>query len=131
MDVASLNILADENIATSVVAFLRNQGIGVVDVKEQKWFGESDRFLLEQSYLNKQFVLTQDSDFGTLVLNEGQGFYGIIYLRLKDQRPQHVIDVLARLMKLDIQVSPQTIIVVKDKLDDDEILVRIRRHQNL
>ena len=43
MDLNSLKILADENIGASVVAYLRNRGVEVVDVKEQKWFGKPDR----------------------------------------------------------------------------------------
>ena len=55
MDLKSFKILSDENIASSVVAYLRNRGVEVIDAKEEKWFGKPDSFLLEQSYLRKQF----------------------------------------------------------------------------
>lgn len=128
MDLKSFKILSDENIASSVVAYLRNRGVEVIDAKEEKWFGKPDSFLLEQSYLRKQFVLTHDSDFGTLAINQGEKFFGIIYLRVKNQMPQNVINVIDRLFRLNLEVLPETIIVVKERTDDSDIFVRVRHH---
>jgi predicted nuclease of predicted toxin-antitoxin system len=58
-----LRILTDENVSPKVTAFLRNQGIDVLDVKEQGWKGKIDDELLEIAYHDKRWVLTHDSDF--------------------------------------------------------------------
>lgn len=37
MKFRELHILADENISPKIVAFLRNEGLDVLDTKEQGW----------------------------------------------------------------------------------------------
>ena len=63
-----------------------------------------------------------------MVINQGQRFFDIIYLRVKNQQPQNVINVLDRLFRLNIEIKPDTILVVKQKVEDHDIFVRIR-HQ--
>ena len=46
----SLKILTDENISPRVVSFLRQQGINVIDTKEEKWHGKNDEYLLEKAF---------------------------------------------------------------------------------
>lgn len=48
-----LKILADENMSPRVVAFLRLQGLNVIDVKEMCWQGTEDRYLLGIAYGQK------------------------------------------------------------------------------
>ncbi len=80
MKLRDIRILSDENISPRVIVFLRNQGIDVLDTKAQSWYGKKDEELLEIAYREKRFVLTHDSDFGTLAINEGKRNYGISYL---------------------------------------------------
>ena len=84
MKLREIRILTDENISPRVIDFLKDQGIDVLDTKEQKWYGKEDEELLEIAYQEQRFVLTHDSDFGTLAINEGKRNYGIIYLRLRN-----------------------------------------------
>jgi len=51
-----VRILADENVSPKVVAFLRDQGIDVVDTKERGWQGKSDDELLETAYQENRKV---------------------------------------------------------------------------
>lgn len=110
-----LKILTDENISPRVVAFLRREGLDVIDVKEKGWQGSADKFLMGTAWEEKRFILTHDSDFGTLAINEGVPCYGIIYLRLKDLRFERVRDSLDKFLKIDKQISEGTIIVLKSK----------------
>jgi len=80
----SVKILADENISPRILSFLRAKGIDAADVKEKGWQGSNDRYILDMAYADERFVLTHDSDFGTLAINEGAPCYGIIYIRLKN-----------------------------------------------
>ncbi len=91
MKLQDVNIFTDENISPGVVRFLRDIGLDVLDVKEQRWYGRDDEVLLDIAYRDRRFVLTHDSDFGTLAVNEGKPYYGILYLRLKNLKPQNVI----------------------------------------
>jgi len=116
----SLKILTDENISPKVVLFLRQKGIDVIDTKEEKWHGKNDEYLLEKAFADNRFVLTHDSDFGTLAVKEGKDYYGIIYLRVKFPKVQNVIRALEKLLSLSIELSPGNLIVV------DNARVRIR-----
>jgi predicted nuclease of predicted toxin-antitoxin system len=83
-------------------------------VKEQQWFGKADADLLQIAYTEQRFILTHDSDFGDLAMNEGQPCYGILYLRLKNLRPVHVIHVCQRLFEKELEIAPGTILVIGD-----------------
>lgn len=120
MRLHSLKILTDENISPGVVSFLRQQGIDVIDTKEEKWHGKNDEYLLEKAFADKRFILTHDSDFGTLAVKEGKNYYGIIYLRLKFPKVQNVIRALEKFLSLNIELYPGNLIVV------DNARVRIR-----
>ncbi len=120
MKFQDIKILTDENISPKVVKFLRNFGLDVLDVKEQHWYGKEDEALLNIAYREQRFVLTHDSDFGTLAVNEGKPYYGILYLRLKNLKPTNVIRLCERVFHKDLDVSPGTILVI------EETRIRIR-----
>ena len=120
MKLKDVKILADENISPKVVSFLRNVGLDVLDVKEQQWYGQNDEFLLDIAYRDHRFVLTHDSDFGTLAVNKGKLYYGILYLRLKNLNSANVIRVCNHLFQKDFDVSSGTILVI------EETRIRIR-----
>ena len=120
MKFCEIRILTDENISPKVVAFLRKRGIDVINTKEQNWHGKEDEEILEIAYKENRFVLTHDSDFGTLAINEGKRNYGIIYLRLRNVNPFNVIKVYEQLLGLDTSVTPGTILVI------EETRIRIR-----
>lgn len=110
----SVKILADENISPRILSFLRAKGIDAADVKEKGWQGSNDRYILEMAYADERFVLTHDSDFGTLAINEGAPCYGIIYIRLKNLKVENVCSVLEKLLKIDIEIAKGSIVVVED-----------------
>jgi len=114
MKLTAIKILADENISPKVVAYLRSIGLDVLDVKEQQWFGRADADLLHIAYSEHRFVLTHDSDFGDLAMNEGKPCYGILYLRVKNLKPIHVIHVCQQLFEKDPDLVPGTILVIRD-----------------
>src|SRR5260370_39005683 len=63
---SNLQWLVDENVAPAVTAFLRGQGMDVLDVKEQGWFGRTDADLLARAQQSARVILTYDADFGAL-----------------------------------------------------------------
>ncbi|RKZ35843.1 MAG: hypothetical protein DRQ49_10250 [Gammaproteobacteria bacterium] len=121
MKLSQLRILTDENISPKMVSFLRQQGLDVLDVKEETWQGKEDKYLLKQAYLAKRFVLTHDSDFGNLAIHQGHKCYGIIYLRLRSLKFQNIIRIFENLLKLEQDFSVGNMIVV------EEARIRIRQ----
>ncbi|QTA91258.1 DUF5615 family PIN-like protein [Desulfonema magnum] len=120
MKFRSLKMLADENISPRVVSFLREKGTDVADAKERKWHGREDEYLLEKAYSESRFILTHDSEFGTLAINEGKKCYGIIYLRLRNSKVPNVIRALGNLLSLETEFQAGSLIVV------DNARIRIR-----
>ena len=114
MTIREIGILTDENISKRTVSFLRNLGLRVVDVKEMGWIGCSDREILNHSIQNDLWIMTHDSDFGTLTLHDGEQFKGIIYLRLSRLNPHEIETILSELFSRDLQVRNKMIIVVSD-----------------
>ncbi len=121
MKLQQLRILADENVSPQVVAFLRNHGIDVLDTKERGWQGKTDDELLETAYQEDRWVLTHDSDFGTLAIHEDKPYSGIIFLRIRDLSPRNVVRVCNQLLHHDLDYSQRTLVVV------EETRIRIRQ----
>ena len=114
MKFQQLRILTDENLPPKVVDFLRHHGLDVLDTREQGWHGKSDSELLEIAYRNNRWILTLDSDFGTLAIHEAEPYIGIIFLRLRNQRAHNIIRLCELLLHHDMDFLPQTLVVVAD-----------------
>jgi len=78
-----MNLLADENIETEVVQYLRNNGYTVDYVLEMSP-GIKDRDVIEKANKNNSLVMTSDKDFGELVFRQGLVHNGVILLRLHE-----------------------------------------------
>ncbi|GAK59693.1 hypothetical protein U27_06678 [Candidatus Vecturithrix granuli] len=120
MKLKHISLLTDENISPKVVIRLRQMGLDVLDTKEQQWHGTDDEDLMNIAYQQHRFILTHDSDFGTLVINQGKPCYGILYLRLKNLKPDNVSQVCCDLFQRDMEIAPYTIWVI------EETRIRIR-----
>lgn len=75
MKLADCAFLTDENIDSERVAWLREQGLDVLDVKESGLFGMPDQDILQQAWVEQRIVISQDSDFGTLVFRDAAQFF--------------------------------------------------------
>ena len=114
MKITSLKILTDENTSPRIVSFLRQKGHDVVDVKERGWHGNEDKYLMAIANKEKRFILTHDTDFGTLAINEGVPCYGIIYMRLRNLKVSNVINILEKFLMIDKDIPEGSVIVVED-----------------
>lgn len=114
MKFQQLRILADENISPKIVAFLRKEGLDILDTKEQGWQGRNDDELLDIAQKDKRWVLTHDSDFGTLAIHEGRPYHGIIFLRVSNLQPYNVISVCKKLLQHKADFIQSSLIVVEE-----------------
>jgi len=88
-------ILADENIVADVVARLRADGQDVV------WIAElspsiADGEVLERAAREGRVLVTDDKDFGELVVREGRPHRGVLLLRLHGMPPQERAALVSR-----------------------------------
>jgi predicted nuclease of predicted toxin-antitoxin system len=86
-----MNILADENVDGSIVAFLRLEHHEVLWMVEHAP-GTSDADILAIAARNQQIILTFDRDFGELVFHHGRPSCGIILLRLHPATPDLTLE---------------------------------------
>ncbi len=68
------SLVADVNIAPTVIQFLRECGIDVVSAREEGWSRYEDRDILREAHEMGRFVLTHDSDFSKLAVIQNQAF---------------------------------------------------------
>lgn len=94
-----LKILADENVAPSVVEALRKEGFSVFTIYEEELSGSSDKEILKLAKKERRIVLTHDKDFGNLIHQPSLFHGGVILLRLRNQSPQNVISSLIPFLK--------------------------------
>jgi predicted nuclease of predicted toxin-antitoxin system len=117
-------LLADENLHSQVVAFLRTSGMDVLVVREENWSGKPDTELLQIAVAQHRVVVTHDSDFGTLAIRGGQPVFGIVYLRPGHMRPAETIALVQTVLSQIVDVTPPFIMVAEQR--DDDVTIRIR-----
>ncbi len=93
-----MRIIANENVASTVIYELRVRGHDVVSVKEQMR-SETDLAILARAQAEARIVLTHDKDFGELAFRSGlPAECGVILLRLtgtnRDSDNRRVIEAL-------------------------------------
>lgn len=106
-------LVADANIALSVVRFLRAQGIDVLYTREEGWQHYEDKEILSNAYAMHRFVLTHDSDFGHLAVYLKQPTTGIIHLQPGERPSSEVITDLQDLLKMEVDWTPPLIAVYR------------------
>jgi predicted nuclease of predicted toxin-antitoxin system len=79
--VNAIKLLADENIAAPMVAALRDAGHDVLYIVEHAP-GVADDEVLDLAREESRVILTEDKDFGDLVVRLKKGVSGVILVRL-------------------------------------------------
>jgi predicted nuclease of predicted toxin-antitoxin system len=75
---------------------------------------------LALAHEEQRLVITHDSDFGMLAINQGVPFSTIIYIRLRKIAPDAVIEVFDRFLQTGFEVTNGMLIVV----EEDRVRVR-------
>ena len=105
------SLVADMDIAVTVIRFLRERGVDVVSAREEGWSGYEDRDILREAHEMNRFVLTHDSDYGELVIHQGATTRGIIYMRAGSSESKAVIAGLQNLLNEEIDWTRRQIVV--------------------
>jgi predicted nuclease of predicted toxin-antitoxin system len=79
--------LADECIAASLVASLRQSGHDVLYVTEYA-AGLHDANVVDLAMREQRLLLTEDKDFGDLVFRRGRAAAGIVLMRIASENPR-------------------------------------------
>ena len=106
-------LVADMDIGVPVVHFLRAPGGDVISVREEGWGNLTDSEILARAHAMGRFVLTHDSDFGTLAVHRHESITGILFLRPGGRRPAEVISDIEALMAAEINWAPSVLAVYR------------------
>ena len=108
-----MNFLADECCDALLVAGLRRDGHDVVYVKEVAP-GSDDNVVLQMSSAQQRVLLTEDKDFGELVVRLQLPAYGIVLLRLDPADSQTKLARLRDVIATDSARLPGYFVVIDE-----------------
>lgn len=92
-----MNILVDENIARQVVELLRQDGHNVNYTIQGQSI--SDDIVLGAAHLQKALLMTDDKDFGELVIRHHQQTSGVVLVRLAGLSPMQKAEVVSEVIR--------------------------------
>ena len=76
-----MRFLADENVSRLVIERLRNGGHDVISIGDAR-AGAPDRDVLHAADAENRILITEDRDFGELIVRQRLGVHGLILLEL-------------------------------------------------
>lgn len=97
-----------------VIHWLRGMGADIVSVVERGEAHFNDREILAAGAAERRFVLTHDSDFGTLAFRFGAPVFGVLIVRPGDLPPPATMATLAPLVTAQVDWSTPAVAVYKD-----------------
>ena len=109
-----MRFVVDESTGFAVAHFLQNDGHDVIVIAEL--MPQADDFdILEYACREERIVVTNDKDFGELIFRSGRPYYGVILLRLQDERTQNRLRVMDLLLEQYVEHLPNHFTVVTDQ----------------
>ena len=116
-----MRYLADQNISPLTVSLLADRGFDIRRVSDFLPVNAADVDILESARAQGFVVITQDLDFSSLIASRGDTRPSLISIRLRDNRPEHIATLLAKLLPAtETDLAAGAIVTV----DDANIRVR-------
>lgn len=92
-----MRFLVDECTGPVVSRWLREQGHDVFSAYEEA-AGDTDEALLRRAVLEDRILVTNDKDFGKLVIRQRMEHRGIVLLRMSDERNAAKLQVVGHVL---------------------------------
>ncbi len=127
MSIRELRFLTDENVDAELVTFLRSEGFNVLDIKEEQLFRLPDITILQMALDQQRVVISQDSDFGTLIFRDKNPFWGIIYLRPGHESPEIHLQSMVAILNAAFEFSIPFMLVAENT--GEAVRIRLRHIQ--
>jgi predicted nuclease of predicted toxin-antitoxin system len=106
------------------VAFLRSNGLDVIDVCEMGWQSTDDRTILERATNDNRVLVTRDGDFGQLIFQEGCACYGVVRLKPGHLVAAEAIAMLTELIQSQLLLNPPFMAVLTKQTTQTTIRIR-------
>lgn len=110
-----MKFLVDQAVSWHVARDLNATGHDAVHVREIGFAAADDEKILRHAADEQRVVITQDTDFGTLLMVRRAQRPSVILLRLRDGRPEaHSRVLLANLQEVEDDLQEGAIVVLTD-----------------
>ena len=107
-----MRFLADENVSRLVVERLCATGFEVASVRETRP-GASDKEVLDEAASNDRLLVTEDRDFGELVIRQRLKVRGIILLELDRMESAAESELVAEIVRIHASKLTGNLLVVE------------------
>jgi len=108
-----IRFLCDECVGKPTIDLLRKSGHSVIKANEAKLGGKSDLEILKWATREKRILLTEDTDFGNIILYPPKLHQGIVLLRFRHSLESNVHNTLLELLsELKPKDFTKTLIIV-------------------
>ncbi|MFB2978736.1 DUF5615 family PIN-like protein [Microseira sp. BLCC-F43] len=93
-----MRFLANMGISPRTVKWLRSQGHEAIRLVEKGWQFLTDEEIVIKARQEERIILTRDFGIDSLIVMSGELSPSIILLRLNDERPEMVNEILAEVL---------------------------------
>jgi predicted nuclease of predicted toxin-antitoxin system len=107
-----ISFLADENVSRFVVERLRAAGFDVTAIGATS-SGASDADVLATAGREGRILITEDRDFGQLVVRQRLGVHGIVLLELDRLSNVAEADMVATIVSTNVDKLPGNLLVIE------------------
>ena len=109
-----MRFLVDECTGPRVATWLREKGHKTFSVYEEAR-GMSDEEIITKAFEEKYIILTNDKDFGELVIKQQKQHWEVIILWLKNERVENKIKIMEKLLEKYAKKIPNNLLIVTEK----------------
>jgi predicted nuclease of predicted toxin-antitoxin system len=120
----TINFFADENIQNALIEWIKSKGFDISGIRTENLYGLDDEKIIQKAFAEKKVIITQDSDFGTIIFTKKIKFYAIIYLKPGHHNSEYHIPTLEIILNNIDKIKEGSIIIGVRK--NDEIKIRFR-----
>ena len=117
-------LLTDENIDPDVVAFLRQNGFDVVDIKEAGLQASSDIDIIKIAHSAGRVIITEDYDFCHIVFVQNPDFVGVVHFKPGSFFSGYHVETIRALINADLDVDLPFFISAENK--NKKVRIRVR-----
>ena len=93
-----MKFLVDECVGPTVAKWLKKNKYDTISIYDGLQ-GIDDDSVLDKAFSEDRILITSDTDFGEMVFKKKQQHYGVLLLRLVDERPSNKIHVLKTVLQ--------------------------------
>jgi predicted nuclease of predicted toxin-antitoxin system len=109
-----IKFLIDENVGSSIISYLMNSGFDTKLVSEF-YPSRDDLFIVKTAYKQKRIIVTNDKDFGYLIVKSGLPVISVILFRFKDESPVLKVNAIKTILSLPEEKILNHFIVASEK----------------